>query len=84
MSANAAGPARLSAIYDALRAVTVDDAEGWTTLGLMYAAVNGWLTGAGREAIPFRALEPALKRAGYRVSDGRVTGLVLPWWKGRR
>lgn len=80
----AVSPARTSAVYDALRAVTVDDAEGWTTLGLVYAAVNGWLTGMGRETIPFRALGTSLERAGYRVNDGRVTGLTLPWWKGRR
>ncbi|MFD7942150.1 hypothetical protein [Streptomyces sp. NPDC059744] len=72
---------RIGNVYDALRAVTVDEEDRYMFKDTLWLLVNAWLTGSGRPSVPMGACLAAVERAGYAFDGNRVLGISTPWWR---
>ncbi|MET7843997.1 hypothetical protein ABZT45_36460 [Streptomyces sp. NPDC005356] len=68
-------------VYDALRAVTVDEKGRYLFKDMLWLIVNSWLAGAGRPPVTMGACLNAVERAGYTVEGNRVLNISTPWWR---
>ncbi|WP_326649112.1 hypothetical protein [Streptomyces sp. NBC_01750] len=75
---------RTADVFDALRAVTVDDEERFIFRDTLWLVVNAYLTGAGKPTVPFGAFLAVVTHAGFRMDERRLYGLTNPWWSKAR